>query len=114
MAHTIVLADRGDENKVIEEEKEEWIINVLEALGINRELLSGNYINQISSHGIEVWNNYDGSVDIFRFDGQDNKKIVGQWRVPTMVLKKETLSKWYYEIHLNEWATPFLMEKRRK
>lgn len=117
MSETIILADRGDQNKVIEEEKQEWLISVLLALGVRKEALdldSHELVEYLSMAGIEVWNNHDGSLDVFRFDGEDNKKIVAQWKVPDLVLIKDTPRKWYYEIHLNEWALPFQMKNRRR
>ena len=38
MSNTI-LVDKGDEQKVIAEEKEEWIYQVLVALGVQEELI---------------------------------------------------------------------------
>jgi len=117
MSETVVLADRGDERKIIEEEKQEWLTNVLLALGIREEALdleATELVDYLAMAGIEVWSNYDGSLDIFRFDGEDNKKMVAQWKVPGLTLIKDTPRKWYYEIHINEWALPFQMEKRRR
>jgi hypothetical protein len=117
MSETIVLSDRGDERKIIEEEKQEWLVKVLLALGVNEgalDLEANELVQYLSMAGIEVWSNYDGSLDIFRFDGDDNKKMVAQWKVPDLVLIKDTPKKWYYEIHINEWALPFQMEKRRR
>jgi len=116
MSETIILADRGDQNRVIAEEKREWLVNVLLALGVREEALelgSHELVKYLSMAGIEVWSNCDGSLDIYRFDGEDNKKIVAQWKVPDLILIKDTPRKWYYEIHLNEWALPFQMKNRR-
>ena len=108
----IVLADRGEEQKVIEEEKQEWLIRVLLALGVKEEALNelqgSDLIDYLSMASIEVWSNYDGSIEVLRKD-----KVVAQWRVPELILIKSA-PKWYYEIHLNEWALPFQMQRRRK
>jgi hypothetical protein len=117
MSETIVLADRGDQNKIIEEEKQEWLTKVLVALGVREEAFNldkSELVEYLSMAGIEVWSNHDGSLDIFRFDGKDGKKKVAQWKIPSLILIKDTPRKWYYEIHINEWALPFQMEKRRR
>jgi hypothetical protein len=98
-----ILADKGDEQKVIEEEKAEWVFEVLLALDINEQAFELN-MEDLRDHlkelGIEVWNKYDGSVDIYR-----DEKIIAQWKVPNLVLVKDP-KRWYYEIYVNNWALP--------
>jgi hypothetical protein len=98
----IILADRGSEQKVIEEERQEWVVEVLVAMGIPSEAfeLEDNELrNYLSTTGIEVWRGFDGSINIYEDD-----EIVAQWKVPKLVLIKETPKKWYYEIHIDAWA----------
>lgn len=100
----IVLADRGSEQGVIEEEKQEWLTEVLLALGVPTgafELESDELRNYLSGIKIEVWNNVSGTLDVYK-----NNEIVAQWKIPQLVLIKETQKKWYYEIHINAWARP--------
>jgi len=108
----IILVNRGEEQKVIKEEKEEWIYQVLMALGIAEEILvelnNEDLISYLTSLGIEIFDNYDESIDIYR-----NGKTVAQWKEPKLIMRKED-KQYYYEIHLDEWALPFQMEKRRK
>jgi len=110
---TVILADRGDEQKVINEEKQEWLERVLIALGVKEEALSEldgmDLIEYLSMAEIEIWDKYDGTIDILR-----KEKVVAQWKVPVLVLIKDTSKKWYYEIHVSEWALPFQMQRRRK
>lgn len=100
----IVLADRGDEQKVIEEEKQNWLIEVLLAINVPPEAFELE-IEELKSYlitnGIEIWSNFDGTMDIYR-----NDDIIAQWKIPKLILIKETLRKWYYEIHIDAWARP--------
>jgi len=100
----IVLADRGSEQEVIEEERQEWLTEVLLALGVPAkafELEPNDIKNYLSGIEIEVWDNVDGSLDVYKSDD-----VVGQWKPPKLILIKETPKKWYYEIHINAWARP--------
>ena len=100
----IVLSDRGDEQKVIEEEKQNWLIEVLLAMDVPTkafELDLEDLRSYLATNGIEVWNNFDGTMDIYADD-----EIVAQWKTPKLILIKETPSKWYYEIHIDAWARP--------
>lgn len=100
----IVLADRGDEQNVIEEERQEWLSEVLLALDVPVDAFKldiDDMRRYLASIEIEVWDNSDGTLDVYK--GED---IVAQWKEPRMVLIKETPKKWYYEIHLNSWARP--------
>jgi hypothetical protein len=100
----IILADRGNEQKIIDEEKQEWLTEVLLAMGVPAEafeLESHEIKNYLSGVEIEIWRNVDGTIDVYKSD-----EIVAQWKVPKLVLIKETPRKWYYEIHINAWARP--------
>jgi hypothetical protein len=100
----LVLADRGDEQKVIEEERQEWLIEVLLALNVPAqafELELEEMRDYLMSADIEVWHHADGTLDIYKDD-----EIVAQWNEPELILIKETPKKWYYEIHINAWARP--------
>jgi hypothetical protein len=107
---TIILADRRDEQKVISEEKEIWVYNILVALGADEDILAeikkedmSEYLSMLE---LEVWNKVSGEVDIFR-----KGKLVAQWKQPILKLIKK-VPKYYYEIHLNEWALPFQMQSK--
>jgi len=108
----IVLADRDNVNEVIEEEKQEWVVKVLVALGVEESILEINdpmfdISDYLAGLNLEIWNNPNGTVDILRGD-----KVVGQWKEPSYILKKEGQGKFYYEVKINEWSLPFQMEKR--
>ena len=99
---TILLVDRGDECKVIEQEKNKWVAKNLVALGINEAAQKSDNSNEyLASLGVEVWQNTKGEVDISR-----NKKIVAQWKEPQIVLIKEN-GGLYYKVSLNEWSLLF-------
>jgi hypothetical protein len=96
----LILANKGDERKVIEEEKEEWVLNVLSSLGVSNEIFNlekGKLLEHLFSHHIEVWKNGEG-VDILK-----NDKIVAQWKKPEIIIRKNK-NEFYCEIHLNEWT----------
>jgi hypothetical protein len=98
----IVLADRGEEQKVIEEERQDWLIEVLAALDVPPkafELDEMELVQYLNSLEIEVWYNSDGTLDIYK-----NDEIIGQWKSPELFLIKD--SPMYYEIHINAWARP--------
>ncbi len=106
---TTILSDRGDERKIIEEEKTEWVKRVLVALGVNQSIIDDNEADHrlaLSNINLEVWSKSDGTVEILR-----NGKLIAQWNQPKLVLVKEKPGKYYYEIRLSEWALPF--QKRR-
>jgi hypothetical protein len=100
----LVLADRGDEQKVIEEERQEWLNEVLLALDVPVkafELEIDEFRDYLNSVEIEIWQNADGTLDVYK-----DSEIVAQWKEPKLVLIKETPKKWYYEIHIDAWARP--------
>lgn len=110
---SIILSNRGDEQKIIQEEKSEWVFQVLLGLGVAEEILielsNEDIVNYLESIRIEVISNISSDgVDIYR-----EEKIVAQWKKPKLILIKEKRNKYYYEIHLNEWALPFQMKKRK-
>jgi hypothetical protein len=110
---SVILANKEDYQKVINEEKEEWIYQVLIGLGVNEELLINSTNEEIISHltslGIEILD----FLDIENIKIMRENKIVAEWKYPKLILKKEN-SKLYYEIYINEWALPFQMKNRSK
>lgn len=115
----LILCDRGDEHQVIEEEKAAWIRDVLIAIGVDEEIIDDEdrmgFKTYCDANGIDVEENLaDGSVIISRTDmNSGQEKIIGEWKYPKLVMKKEAKNKYYYEIRLNEWALPFQMKERR-
>jgi hypothetical protein len=105
---TVILVDRHDEQRVLEEEKQGWLRRVLVALGMTEDLLDSDDLrSHLAVAELEVWHGSDGSVDILR-----RNKLVAQWSSPKFVLVKDSSGKTYYELHLNEWALPFQMHKK--
>ena len=102
---TVLLADRLDEQRVIDLERQKWLHEVLIALGADAEIIEAGGLdakNHLAAYELEVWETYFGTIDIHR-----KGKLVAQWKVPKIIVIKETAEKWYCEIHLNEWALPF-------
>jgi hypothetical protein len=109
---TILLADRCDERRVVELEKQKWLHEVLVALGADATIVEAGEMeakDHLAALELEVWENADGTIDIHR-----RGKFVAQWKQPKFILVKETADKWYYEIHTNEWAQPFQAKKGEK
>jgi hypothetical protein len=107
-----ILVDRGDEQKIIDIERRKWLIEVLVALGANEKTLESEETNSKDYLGgldLEVWKGHEGTIDILR-----RGKIVAQWKVPKLILIKESQQKFYYEIHTNEWALPFQMSRGKR
>ncbi len=106
-----ILCNNGDERKTIEEAKEEWVKEVLIALGANEDIFgtdvdlfdSRQYLDALE---IEVWPDVSGNINIYR-----KQKLVAQWKEPKLLLIKEG-AEMYYKITTNEWALPFQMRKR--
>lgn len=94
----IILANRGEESKIIEEEKDEWVGEILDALGIP-EVSNENAKEYLMSYGIEIWRHADGKIDIYKDD-----EIIAQWKNVEYVLIKDKPS--YYKIHIDAWAKP--------
>jgi hypothetical protein len=119
------MVDVGDERKVIEEERQNWLHRVLIALGADEEIISENTLEakqHISQLGLDVETHSDGSIDIARLElsfvkvpGKEGeipvetgRRFVAQWMLPQLVRIKEK-PKDYYIITLREWALPFQM-----
>jgi hypothetical protein len=110
----VILADIEDHQKIIKEEKEEWIYQVLVALGVPESLIvdSSNeeIIGYLTAVEIEVFDHLGkDSVEISRAG-----KVVAEWKPPKLMRKIGDDGKHYYEIHFNEWALPFQMSRRGK
>ncbi|MFA5048781.1 MAG: hypothetical protein WC516_07180 [Patescibacteria group bacterium] len=107
----IILVNRGNEQKVIVEEKEKWVYQVLFALGVAEEILvelsNREVVDFLNTVGIEIFDGLgEASIKIWK-----NEKLVAEWKAPKLILKKEK-DEYYYEIHLNEWALPFQMARK--
>ena len=107
----VVLCNRGDERKVIEDLRQDWVQDVLVAIGVPEQIFEDKMDNNdardlLISMEIEVWKKHDGTIDILR-----QSKLVAQWKKPKITMIKED-KEFYYEIKTNEWALPFQMSQR--
>lgn len=107
-----LLAAKGNENKVITEEREEWVYQVLVALGISEdviiELSNQELVSHLKTANIEVIDNFEkNSIEIFK-----KSKLVAEWKEPKLILKREN-NKYHYEIHTDAWALPFQKTKNK-
>ena len=93
---TVILADKGDEQKIIEEEKAEWVFQELLAILIDQdidpevaeemvvELDNSELITYFTSLEVEIFNHADGSTDVIRKD-----KVIAQWKPPRITMRVE-------------------------
>lgn len=93
---TIILADKGDEQKIINEEKAEWIFQELLAILIDQdidpevaeemivELDNSELTTYFTSLEVEIFNHADDSTDIIRKD-----KVIAQWKPPKLTMHVE-------------------------
>jgi hypothetical protein len=121
---TKIMVDIGDERKIIEEERQNWLRRVLIALGANENIIATNTLEakrHVSQLSLDVESNSDGSINIARIEVsilkapegetpvETGRRLVAQWMPPQLVRVKE-MPKDYYIITLREWALPFQME----
>ncbi len=106
---TVILVNRSEATKVENEEKINWVMNVLETMGIPidnwlKEPTMDN-LRQIRSDlrklDIDIIDDSNGGIEIY-FQG----KLLGEWRRPNYVLKEDVQERnrdyrYYLEMHLN-------------
>jgi hypothetical protein len=116
---TTILADAGDESRIIAEECQAWLRRVLIAFGADEAVISGNTLEakrHVSALGLDVEGHPDGSIDIVRLDMsvvaegetpvETGHRLVAQWLSPKLVRIKGR-PRDHYRITLREWALPF-------
>ncbi len=118
---TKILCNLSDANDIINEEREFWITDVLDALKIPDEVFEASSIDDfrflMEERGIEVQLSTTGEVNVYRkewYDGTSEENsgwlpstdehLVAQWKTPTRTKKLDENKEVYYEITLNEWS----------
>lgn len=119
---SVILCNISDVNKVIEEEKNFWVQDVLLDLGVSEDVIASaenidEYLHFMNQLGIEVEYRTTGEVLIYKktmYRGEDGEEVdwlnpseenlVAQWKPPTLVKKVEGKNV-HYEVHLNEWSS---------
>ena len=114
---SIILCNLSDANQCINDARLEWIYDILEFLGIPKEIYISDlkvYREKMAENGIEVDLVTNGDVNVYKQAWHEDKNesgwlpskkenLIGQWKEPERIIKvngKET----YYEIHLDEWS----------
>jgi len=120
-----ILCDLSDANDVISEAREEWIIEVLMALGVDEDIIEmgfssegsdyDTYLHEMDQLGIDVDINSSGNVLVYKkvwLDGGDDElsgwlpvkkqHIVAQWSEPKRTRRIDGKNM-YYEIRPVEW-----------
>jgi hypothetical protein len=127
-APTTILVDIGDEQSVIDEERQSWLRRVLVALGADEEIISENTMEakrHLGELDLIVWRFSDGSLRVYRpqyevLDIEQEKgaqqvpvekqqKLLAEWLPPKLVRVREGGGREHYRITLREWALPFQM-----
>lgn len=116
----IILCNLSDYIETIEEEKQNWLFDVLSGLGVPEYLYkSANifiYRQEMENRGIEVQTATDGSIEVYKktwhtgageFDSgwlnPEKQNLVAQWKAPKKELFVEGKNT-YYKIYINEWS----------
>lgn len=118
----VILCNISDANKVVEEEKNFWIQDVLLGLGVSEDTIASaedidEYLYLMNQLGIEVEYKTTGEVLIYKKamhrgpDGEEvdwlnpsEENLIAHWKSPTFVRKVEGRDV-YYEVHLNKWSS---------
>lgn len=125
MVAETILCNLSDANETIKEVRDEWIIEVLLALGVSENIIElgfndtgrDDYIYEMNELGIVVELYSNGEVDVFKrvwVNGasEENsgwlppteKHLVAQWKNPERIRKIDGNNDVYYELHLREWS----------
>lgn len=124
MVAEIILCNLSDANETIKEARDEWIIEVLLALGVPEETIElgfddigrDDFIYEMNEIGISVELYSNGEVDVYKkvwINGPTEESsgwlpptkqhLVAQWKIPERIRKIEG-NEVYYELHLREWS----------
>lgn len=124
MVAETILCNLSDANEIIEEARNEWIIEVLLGLGVPEETIElgfddigrDDYIYEMNDLGISVELYSTGEVDVHKkvwITGKNEESsgwlpptkqhLVAQWKIPERV-RRVNGNEVYYELHLREWS----------
>jgi hypothetical protein len=124
MVAEIILCNLSDANETIIEIRDEWVIEVLLALGVSEDTIElgfdsagrDDYIYEMNELGISVELYSNGEVDVYKKvwvngDIEENsgwlpptkQHLVAQWKNPERVRRVKG-NEVYYELHLREWS----------
>jgi hypothetical protein len=118
---SIVLCDLSDAVSVIDEERFNWVSDIIGALNVPEEIFDAKtideYRDKMSEIGVEIVLGTNGDVSVYKktWHNQGSAEgsgwlsptkdnLVAQWKEPTYVRKVDG-NKVYYELHLNEWSS---------
>lgn len=115
MEGTILLSSDENTRKIEDEEKAQFVMNVISSMGIptedilndNSELSIENKIklrNLLATYNVNVIDSSDGELQIY----VDNE-IVAHWKKPTYILKRDLSAhdpkkKLFLEMKINFWS----------
>lgn len=93
----IILADRYKAQETIKEEKDNWVVNLLIAIGMTIEEIKQDNADVLIKYGIEVWDHLNnGDVEI-----KKDSVLIGKWYAPKLEAKYDEKGTIYYEIRLD-------------
>lgn len=116
----VILCNLSDIRQLINEERQYWLFDLLDALGVPDEVYDAGSIDEyresMDELGIEIILKTSGDVDVYKkqWYEEDNEEncgwlpvtkdhLVGQWKEPKRIRKVDG-KEVYYEVHLNEWS----------
>lgn len=93
----IILVNRYDVDKTIIDEKEQWVIKMLEFSGIHKFDLENINYDLFISNNIEIIDHkHNGDIEILH-----NNILIAKWYAPQLIAKYDENNIIYYEIHLD-------------
>jgi len=118
---SVILCNISDAVSVVNEARHDWIIGVLDALNVQKDIYNSQnidrYREKMEELGVEVELSTAGDVNIYKKTWREGRvpeesgwlpatenNLIAQWKEPTYTKRidgKET----YYEIGLNEWSS---------
>lgn len=102
---TKILSNKDDYISAIEEEKANWVMYVLESMGMDMELVNDGDSDEVFEYLME------NNIDIIDFPDLNavrilyGSELVGEWGQPNFLIRKNSETKEsYYEITIENWT----------
>lgn len=98
-----ILTDRVGYEPIIEEVRKNWLIDLLEYIGVDVEYVLEYPQDYIKEYLIENNISIEYYTDIGASKVSYKNEVIGEWLGPSFVLKEED-GDIYYEISLEAWS----------
>lgn len=109
-----VLCDKDSWNKTIVEEGEHWVENFIKKLDLNMGIIYGENRNlavrYLLDNEIAIESSQkNNSIKIFK-----GNNLIGEWKVDSIVLKRDKDDSFYNEIIINSWSVTDNNKKNKR